>query len=52
MALAGTTMEIHLIERSGWESEQNGPLRAYWTDVFSQLGVAVSWRPLPVSTIV
>jgi hypothetical protein len=46
MALAGVSLEIHLIERRGWETEQNGPLRAYWTQVFNQLGVAVSWQPL------
>ncbi|MEE2527232.1 hypothetical protein V0U79_12740 [Hyphobacterium sp. HN65] len=50
-ALAGVTMEIHLIERPGWETEQNGPLRAYWTQVFNQLGVAVSWRSLPSSAL-
>jgi hypothetical protein len=50
-ALAGVTMEIHLIERAGWETEQNGPLRTYWTQVFNQLGVAVSWRSLPASAL-
>lgn len=50
-ALAGVTMEIHLIERPGWETEQNGPLRAYWTQVFNQLGVAVSWRSLPANAL-
>ncbi len=50
-ALAGVTMEIHLIERAGWETEQNGPLRTYWTQIFNQLGVAVSWRPLPASAL-
>lgn len=47
MGLAGVTIEIHLIERRNWESDQNGPLRAYWTQVFNQLGMAVSWRSLP-----
>lgn len=50
-ALAGVSLEIHLIERAGWETEQNGPLRAYWTQIFNQLGVAVSWRSLPASAL-
>ncbi|QNL18463.1 hypothetical protein HXX25_03390 [Hyphobacterium sp. CCMP332] len=50
MALAGITLEIHLIERPGWESEQNGDQRSYWTQVFSQLGMAVSWQVLPADT--
>lgn len=50
MALAGITLEIHLIERPGWESEQNGEQRSYWTQVFSQLGMAVSWQVLPADT--
>ncbi|WP_421787091.1 hypothetical protein [Hyphobacterium sp.] len=51
LGLAGVTMDIHLIERSGWETEQNGLLRAYWTNIFNQLGVAVSWRSLPASAL-
>ena len=51
VALAGVTMEIHLIERPGWETEQNGPLRVYWTEVFNQLGIAVSWQAIPVSAL-
>lgn len=51
MALAGVVLEIHLIERPGWESEQNGALRTYWTQVFSQLGVAMSWQVLPADTL-
>jgi len=50
MALAGVTLEIHLIERPGWENEQNGEQRSYWTQVFGQLGMAVSWQVLPADT--
>lgn len=50
MALAGVVLDIHLIERPGWETEQNGALRTYWTQVFSQLGVALSWQVLPADT--
>lgn len=51
MALAGVVLEIHLIERRGWESEQNGALRTYWTQVFSQLGVTMSWHVLPTDAL-
>ena len=42
-SLRGVEMEIRLIPRERWESEQRGPLRAYWDQVFSELGVRVYW---------
>ncbi|WP_421791235.1 hypothetical protein [Hyphobacterium sp.] len=51
LALAGVTMEIHLIERPNWETEQSGALRAYWTQVFNQLGIGVSWQIIPASAL-
>lgn len=41
--LRGVSMEIRLIPRRSWESEQRNALRDYWDDVFSQLGVRVYW---------
>lgn len=51
MALAGVMLEVYLIERRGWETEQNGDLRIYWTQVFSQLGVTMSWQTLPADLL-
>lgn len=45
--LMGVTLEIRLIPRSGWEEDQHGPLRAYWDQVFRQLGVRAYWSELP-----
>lgn len=45
-ALAGVTIEIHLIPRPGWESQQAGVVRGYWEEVFRQLGVRDRWTAL------
>jgi len=45
-SLRGVRIEVFLIPREGWETEQSGPLQTYWSEVFSQLGVRVSWNRL------
>ncbi|MGJ3232690.1 MAG: hypothetical protein ACFE0P_12935 [Oceanicaulis sp.] len=42
-ALAGVTIEVHLIPRQGWEAQQAGVIRAYWGEVFRELGVRDRW---------
>ncbi|XBQ16136.1 MAG: hypothetical protein ABL308_14430 [Oceanicaulis sp.] len=45
-ALYGVTIEIHLIPRRGWERDQETVLRAYWAEVFRQLGMRDRWTAL------
>lgn len=45
-ALAGVTIEVHLIPRPGWEAQQAGVIRAYWEEVFRLLGVRDRWTAL------
>jgi hypothetical protein len=45
-ALAGVTIEVYLIPRRGWEREQETVIRAYWSEVFRQLGVRDRWSAL------
>ena len=45
-ALAGVTIEVHLIARQGWEAQQAGVIQAYWSEVFRQLGVRDRWTAL------
>ena len=45
-ALAGVTVEVYLIPRSGWAREQETVIRAYWSEVFRQLGVRERWSAL------
>ena len=44
--LRGVSIHIRLIPRNSWETEQRGALRRYWSDVFDQLGVSVSWSDI------
>ncbi len=41
--LRGVEIEIRLIPRDRWEQDQRGPLRGYWEQVFTALGVRVRW---------
>ncbi|MBR9826188.1 MAG: hypothetical protein GYB36_10350 [Alphaproteobacteria bacterium] len=41
--LRGVELEIRLIPRDRWEQDQRGPLRRYWDEVFTALGVRVRW---------
>lgn len=45
-ALAGVTIEVHLIPRQGWEARQAGVIQSYWREVFRQLGVRDRWTAL------
>ena len=45
-ALAGVTVEVYLIPRRGWEQDQETVIRAYWSEVFRQLGVRDRWSAL------
>lgn len=45
-ALAGVTIEVYLIPRRGWERDQQTVIRAYWSEVFRQLGVRDRWSAL------
>lgn len=45
-ALSGVIIEVHLIPREGWEAQQAGVIRAYWEEVFRQLGVRDQWAAL------
>lgn len=44
--LAGVSIDIYLIEREGWSAEQRDILRAYWSEVFRQLGMRDRWTAL------
>ncbi|WP_019961931.1 hypothetical protein [Woodsholea maritima] len=44
--LNGVRIEIHLIPREGWESEQETVLQSYWSSIFSRLGMQAQWREL------
>lgn len=45
-ALAGVTIEVYLIPRRNWERDQETVIRAYWSEVFRQLGVRDRWSAL------
>ncbi len=45
-SLDGVDLEIRLIPRQRYVDMQRGALRAYWDDVFAELGVRVTWRDL------
>jgi hypothetical protein len=45
-ALSGVTIEVYLIARPGWERDQETVIRAYWSEVFRQLGVRDRWSAL------
>lgn len=45
-ALAGVTIEVYLIPRRSWERDQETVIRAYWSEVFRQLGVRDRWSAL------
>ncbi|MEL7546743.1 MAG: hypothetical protein AAGJ84_08835 [Pseudomonadota bacterium] len=45
-ALSGVEIEVRLIQRDRYVDMQRGALKAYWDDVFSDLGVDISWRDL------
>ncbi len=45
-ALAGVTIEVYLIPRRTWERDQETVIRAYWSEVFRQLGVRDGWSAL------
>ncbi|MCR9129641.1 MAG: hypothetical protein NXI12_08975 [Alphaproteobacteria bacterium] len=45
-ALAGVTIEVYLIPRRTWERDQETVIRAYWSEVFRQLGVRDRWSAL------
>jgi hypothetical protein len=45
-ALAGVTIEVYLIPRRSWENDQETVIRAYWSEVFRQLGVRDRWNAL------
>lgn len=44
--LRGTRLTIRLIARERQVDLQRGPLRSYWDEVFSELGVEAEWRDL------
>ena len=41
--LRGLYLEIRLIPREGWETDQRGELHAYWDQVFAYLGIRAAW---------
>ncbi|MEM9378076.1 MAG: hypothetical protein AAGA72_17805 [Pseudomonadota bacterium] len=45
-SLNGVRLEVRLIPRARYVDMQRGPLRAYWDDIFRDLGVRVTWRDL------
>jgi len=45
-SLNGVELEIRLIPRQRYVDMQRGALKAYWDDVFQELGVTVTWRDL------
>lgn len=45
-ALAGVTIQIHLIPRQGWTDQQAAIIPAYWQEVFRYLGVRDYWSGL------
>ncbi len=44
--LRGVELDIRLIPRERFVDLQRGPLRAYWDEIFDELGVAARWRDL------
>ncbi|MEM7766257.1 MAG: hypothetical protein AAF253_02070 [Pseudomonadota bacterium] len=45
-ALGGVNLEVRLIPRDRYVDIQRGGLKAYWEDIFADLGVADTWRDL------
>ena len=45
-SLDGVELEVRLIPRQRYVDMQRGPLKDYWDEVFSELGVRVTWRDL------
>ena len=45
-SLNGVALEIRLIPRPRYVDLQRGALKEYWSDVFDELGVQVTWRDL------
>lgn len=45
-SLNGVSLEIRLIPRDRYVDMQRGALKAYWDDVFRELGVTATWRDL------
>ena len=45
-SLNGVALEIRLIPRQRYVDMQRGALKAYWDEVFRELGVSVTWRDL------
>lgn len=45
-SLDGVALEIRLIPRQRYVDMQRGALKDYWNQVFTELGVDVSWRDL------
>jgi hypothetical protein len=44
--LQGTELEIRLISREKYSDMQRVPLKAYWNEIFDELGVIADWRDL------
>ncbi len=45
-AMSGVSLEIRLIPRDRHVDLQRGALKDYWNEVFSELGIQVTWRDL------
>ena len=45
-ALMGVELEIRLIPRGHYTDMQRGALKAYWNEIFSELGLRPVWRDL------
>lgn len=45
-SLDGVALEVRLIPRPRYVDMQRGALKAYWDEVFRELGVTVTWRDL------
>jgi hypothetical protein len=45
-SLRGVELEIRLIPRQSWESDQRGVLQDYWNAVFDRLGVRAYWMDI------
>ena len=45
-SLDGVALEVRLIPRPRYVDMQRGALKAYWDEVFLELGVTVTWRDL------
>lgn len=45
-SLYGVSLEVRLIPRPRYVDMQRGSLKAYWDEIFQELGVRVTWRDL------